>query len=37
MIGPLYLRALITGEPIEPEFIATLVDLSIPSPDPTSA
>jgi len=36
LIGPLYLRALITGEPIDPGFIATLVDLSNPSPDPTS-
>jgi EmrB/QacA subfamily drug resistance transporter len=37
LMGPLYLRALITGEPIGPEFIESLVDLAISSPAPARA
>jgi hypothetical protein len=34
LMGPLYLRALITGEPIGTDFIESLVDLAISSPAP---
>jgi len=37
LMGPLYLRALITGEPIGSEFIESLVDLAISSPAPARA
>jgi hypothetical protein len=33
LVGPLYMRALISGEPIDDQFIETLVDLVVPPLD----